>query len=95
VGLPDLASRLKAIAAIALKSPDDSLMRGLLLKLFGDRQLKIERRVVDYLLPRIERDYANMVALVGRIDRQALAEKRAITVPMVAEILESHISDTE
>jgi chromosomal replication initiation ATPase DnaA len=67
----------------------------LLLKLFGDRQLKIERRVVDYLLPRIERDYANMVALVGRIDRQALAEKRAITVPMVAEILESHISDTE
>jgi chromosomal replication initiation ATPase DnaA len=86
---------LKAIAAIALKSPDDSLMRGLLLKLFGDRQLKIERRVVDYLLPRIERDYANMVALVGRIDRQALAEKRAITVPMVAEILESHISDTE
>ena len=95
MGLPDLASRLKAIAAIALKSPDDSLMRGLLLKLFGDRQLKIERRVVDYLLPRIERDYANMVALVGRIDRQALAEKRAITVPMVAEILESHISDTE
>jgi chromosomal replication initiation ATPase DnaA len=70
-------------------------MRGLLLKLFGDRQLRIERRVVDYLLPRIERDYANVVALVGRIDRQALAEKRAITVPMVAEILESHISDTE
>jgi chromosomal replication initiation ATPase DnaA len=67
----------------------------LLLKLFGDRQLRIERRVVDYLLPRIERDYANVVALVGRIDRQALAEKRAITVPMVAEILESHISDTE
>ena len=70
-------------------------MRGLLLKLFGDRQLKIEPRVVDYLLPRIERDYANIVALVGRIDGQALAEKRAITVPMVAEILESHISDTE
>ena len=95
VGLPDLASRLKAIAAVGLKSPDDRLMRGLLLKLFGDRQLKIEPRVIDYLLPRIERDYANMVSLVGRIDRQALAEKRAITVPMVAEILESHISDTE
>ena len=95
VSLPDLASRLKAIAAIALKSPDDTLMRGLMLKLFGDRQLKIEQRVIDYLLPRIERDYANMVALVGRIDKQALAEKRAITVPMVAEILESHISDTD
>jgi chromosomal replication initiation ATPase DnaA len=36
-----------------------------------------------------------MVTLVRRIDRQALSEKRAITVPMVAEILESHISETE
>jgi DnaA regulatory inactivator Hda len=95
VSLPDLASRLKAIAAIALKSPDDTLMRGLLLKLFGDRQLNVEPRVIDYLLPRMERDYADMVTLVRRIDRQALSEKRAITVPMVAEILESHISETE
>jgi chromosomal replication initiation ATPase DnaA len=95
VALPDLASRLKAIAGIALKSPDDTLMRGLLVKLFGDRQLRLEARVIDYLLPRMERDYATMAALVARIDRQALAEKRSITVPMVAEILESHISETE
>jgi len=92
--LPDLVSRLKAIASVAIKSPDDSLMRGLMVKLFGDRQIKIEARVVDYLLPRIVRDYASMANLVGTIDRRALAEKRKITVPMVAEILESHISDT-
>jgi chromosomal replication initiation ATPase DnaA len=70
-------------------------MRGLLVKLFGDRQLRLEPRVIDYLLPRMQRDYATMAALVARIDRQALAEKRSITVPMVAEILESHISETE
>lgn len=94
IGLPDLASRLKAIAAIAVTSPDDALMRGLMTKLFSDRQLKVEARVVDYLLPRMERDYTAMAALVDDIDRQALAEKRTITVPMVAEILQSHISET-
>ena len=94
VGLPDLASRLKAIAAVALTSPDDALRRGLIVKLFSDRQLKIEARVIDYLLPRITRDYTGMAGLVDDIDRQALSKKRAITVPMVAEILESHISDT-
>jgi DnaA regulatory inactivator Hda len=93
IGLADLTSRLKAIAAVAVTSPDDPLMRGLMAKLFGDRQLKVDARVIDYLLPRMVRDYADMAALVDVIDRQALAEKRPITVPMVAEILESHISE--
>ena len=93
IALPDLASRLKAIAAVPLTRPDDTLMRGLMAKLFSDRQLKVEARVIDYLLPRMVRDYAGMAALVDNIDRQALAKKRAITVPMVAEILESHISE--
>ena len=93
IGLPDLVSRLKAVAAVALTSPDDALMRGLMVKLFSDRQLKVDARVIDYLLPRMVRDYADMAALIDNIDRQALAEKRAITVPMVAEILESHISE--
>ncbi|MGB0478470.1 MAG: HdaA/DnaA family protein, partial [Parvibaculales bacterium] len=93
IALPDLASRLRAIASVALTSPDDTLMRGLMAKLFSDRQLKVEARVIDYLLPRMVRDYAGMAALVDNIDRQALAKKRAITVPMVAEILESHISE--
>ncbi|MGB1463652.1 MAG: HdaA/DnaA family protein [Parvibaculales bacterium] len=44
-------------------------------------------------MPRMVRDYAGMAALIDNIDRQALAKKRAITVPMVAEILESHISE--
>ena len=93
IGLPDLVSRLKAVAAVALTSPDDTLMRGLMAKLFSDRQLKVDARVIDYLVPRMVRDYADMAALIDNIDRQALAEKRAITVPMVAEILESHISE--
>lgn len=87
--LPDLSSRLKAIPAVAMHLPDDALMRGLLAKLFADRQLRIEARVVDYLLPRIERNYTAMGAIVAHIDQVALSEKRSITVPLVARVLDA------
>ncbi len=87
--LPDLISRLKAIPAIAMQAPDDDLMRGLLAKLFADRQVRIDPRVVDYLLPRIEREYTAMGEIVTQIDQAALAEKRSITVPLVAQVLDA------
>ncbi len=93
IGLPDLTSRMKAVPAVALGAPDDALLRGLVAKLFADRQVDVDARVLDYLLPRVERAYAAIADLVADIDRQALAQKRRITVPLVAEIMERHISD--
>ena len=87
--LPDLQSRLKAVAAIELGLPDDALIAGLLGKLFHDRQLSADARVVDFLLPRIDRDYAAMGRLVADIDRAALSAHRALTVPLVAEVLQA------
>ena len=93
VSLPDLASRMKAVPAVALHAPDDNLLRGLMGKLFADRQVAVEARVVDYLLPRVQRDYAIIKQLVAEIDRTALAQQRRITVPLVAEILDRHINE--
>ena len=84
-------SRLKAVAAVALTSPDDALMR-LDGQLFSDRQLKVDARVIDYLLPRMVRDYADMAALIDNIDREALAEKRNYSSNGCRN-LESHISE--
>jgi chromosomal replication initiation ATPase DnaA len=86
--LPDLSSRLKAVPAVAMHLPDDALMRGLLAKLFADRQVRIDPRVVDYLLPRIERNFIAMGEIVAHIDQLALSEKRSITVPLVARELD-------
>ncbi len=87
ITLPDLASRLKALPAVMMGAPDDTLIGGLLDKLFDDRQLRVDARVVNYLVPRVERDYAAMGRLVQFIDQRALEMKRAITVPFIAEIL--------
>jgi chromosomal replication initiation ATPase DnaA len=87
VSLPDLRSRLRLAAPAALGAPDDDLLRKVLVKLFSDRQLLVEKPVVDYLLLRMERSLSAAVALVEQMDREALAEGRRITRPMAARIL--------
>jgi chromosomal replication initiation ATPase DnaA len=85
--LPDLASRLQAAGVARLQDPDDTLLSALLLKLFDDRQLAVDPAAVAYIASRIERSFAAAQDLVARLDQAALAQKRAITRPFVAEFL--------
>lgn len=87
VGLPDLASRLAAAPAVAVRPPDDTLMAAVLIKLFEDRQIAIGHDVVDFLLLRLERSFAAARALVAASDEAALAARRRITIPLVREVL--------
>jgi DnaA regulatory inactivator Hda len=88
IALADLASRLGALPAIAVAQPDDELMAAVLAKLFADRQLAVDRRVIDYIAARMERSFASARQLVDVLDREALARQRRITRPLAAELLE-------
>lgn len=83
----DLASRLRAAPAVAIREPDDVLLGAILVKLFNDRQLKVGEDVIRYILPRMERSFEFAGELVRRADERALIEKRAVSVPLIREIL--------
>lgn len=85
--LPDLRSRLRLATPVMLGAPDDDLLRKVLVKLFADRQLIIEKNVIDYVLLRMERSLSAAAELVADLDRQALAAGRRITRPMAASLL--------
>jgi chromosomal replication initiation ATPase DnaA len=87
VELPDLASRLKALPAVEVAPPDDALLGAVLVKHFADRQVNVAPEVVDYLLRHIERSFAAAAETVQLLDRAALAEGRAITVPLARRVL--------
>lgn len=89
VALPDLKSRLLAAPAAAVGSPDEQTMAVVLAKLFSDRQLFVTQDVVQFILARIERSFAAMRDVADEVDRRALAEKRAVTIPFVREILQA------
>jgi len=86
--LPDLSSRLAAIPAAEVLPPDDGMLEALLVKLFHDRQLGVDREVVAYLLTRMERSFDAARRHVDQIDRGALAAGRRVTVPFVRQVLD-------
>jgi chromosomal replication initiation ATPase DnaA len=87
VGLPDLRSRLRLATPAALGAPDDELLRKVLVKLFADRQLLVDKALIDYLISRMERSLIAAAELVETLDREALAAGRRITKPMAAAVL--------
>jgi chromosomal replication initiation ATPase DnaA len=87
VTLPDLASRLKAATTVEIGPPDDLLLEQILLKLFADRQLALDDKVIAYLVPRMERSLAAAQAIVERLDRLALARGTRISRALAAEVL--------
>jgi chromosomal replication initiation ATPase DnaA len=87
VRLPDLASRLKAMNAIGVEPPDDELLAAVLRKHFADRQVSVGADVIQLLVRRIERSFAEAERVAHLLDRAALAQGRAITAKLVGEIL--------
>lgn len=85
--LPDLASRMGAVAAVQLGPPDEALLGAVLVKLLADRQLMPGPGVIETLLRHMDRDLGLARRLVAEIDRAALAQGRAVTRPLALETL--------
>lgn len=87
VELPDLASRLRSLPTVMIGSPDDELLRAVLLKQFADRQLDVAPKVITYLTARMERSMDEAGRIVERLDRAALEAQRKITRQFAREVL--------
>ncbi len=89
VTLPDLRSRLKAATVVDIGEPDEELLGQVIIKLFADRQLHIDDRLVAYIVARMERSMEAAQGVVDRLDRLALARGTRITRALAAEVLQS------
>ena len=89
LALPDLLSRVQAMAIARLDAPDDALLSAVLVKLFADRQIAVPPNLIPYLASRMERSIAAARHLVAALDARALALGRPITRALAAELLDS------
>jgi chromosomal replication initiation ATPase DnaA len=85
--IPDILSRLRLAPVVRLDTPDVELTEAVLFKLFSDRQLQVEPRVVAYIATRIERSLGAARRVVAALDREALAKGRRVTRAMASEIM--------
>ncbi len=86
--LPDLASRLRAAPAVAIREPDEVLLASVLVKMFNDRQLRVGQDVINYIVLHMERSFEAARRIVEEADRKALIQKRGVSIPLVREILD-------
>ncbi len=89
VTLPDLRSRLKAATIVEIGEPDEELLAQVIVKLFADRQLNIDDKIVAYIVARMERSLAAAQRVVDQLDRLALARGTRISRNLAAEVLET------
>lgn len=89
IGLPDLASRLGGSLQIALGAPDDVMIGDLLAAHAEQRRLALGEGASAYLVPRIERSFAAIEAIVEAIDRISLERQVPPTMSVWRDALEA------
>ena len=86
--LPDLKSRSKNCMYAKIDKPDDDMIFALVLKHFSDRQIKIEKKIIDYITKRIERSYGKILDFIYKVDQFSLINKKPIDYKVIKNILE-------
>ena len=58
--LKDLTSRIKTCLLVEISKPDDDLIYALILKYCSDKQIKIDKKLIEYIIKRIDRSYGKI-----------------------------------
>ncbi len=84
----DVRSRARRATAFSVAMSDDIQLSQMFVKLFGDRQIAVDPKIIAYLVARMERSTEETVILADLMDRLALAKGTAITRTIAADALD-------
>jgi len=85
--LTDLNSRSKNFLISQIEKPGDDLLYALILKNLSDRQILIEKKLIDYIINRIDRSYGKISEFIYKIDEISLKRKKSIDFKIIKEAL--------
>jgi len=86
--LDDLNSRSKNFILSHIGKPEDDLMFALILKNLSDRQISIDKKLIDFIIKRIDRSYGKICDFIYKIDEISLKRKKSIDFKIIKEALE-------
>ena len=85
--LPDLVSRSRNLLHAKIDAPDDDLIFAIILKHLSDRQIKLEKKLIEFIINRIDRSYSKISEFIYKIDELSLKKKKPINLKTIKEIL--------
>ena len=85
--LKDLRSRSKNCLFAKIDEPDDELIFAIILKSFSDRQILIDKKLIDFIIKRVDRSYGKIADFIYKVDELSLKKKKPIDFKTIKEIL--------
>ena len=85
--LPDLKSRAISSVIIGINLPSDDLISVILAKNFSDKQIKVEKKHIDYIIKRIDRSYEKISQFVSILDKYSLKKGSPFGLKLIKEVL--------
>ena len=85
--LEDFVSRSRNCIFAKIENPDDELMFAILLKNFSDRQIKVDKKLIDFIIKHIDRSYGKIYEFVYKLDEISLKKKKSIDFKIIKEAL--------
>ena len=85
--LKDLKSRTKNFLLLNIEQPDDELIFAIIIKNLSDRQITLDKKLIQYIIKRIERSYSNIHDFIYKIDKLSLKKKKSIDLKIIKEVL--------
>tara|TARA_Y100001970_G_C14113707_1_gene792368 strand:+ start:470 stop:1132 length:663 start_codon:yes stop_codon:yes gene_type:complete len=83
----DLNSRAKNFLLSKIDKPEDDLLYALILKNLSDRQISIDKKLIDFIIKRINRSYGKISEFIYKIDEISLKRKKPIDFKIIKEAL--------
>ena len=85
--LKDLISRINSSLIIGINLPSDDLISVILSKNFSDKQIKVEKKHIDYIIKRIDRSYEKISQFILTLDKYSLKKGSPIGLKLIKEVL--------
>jgi len=85
--LKDLTSRVKSSLIIGIKLPSDDLISVIIAKSFSDKQIKVEKKHIDYIIKRIDRSYEKISQFILTLDKYSLKKRKPFSLKLIKEVL--------
>ena len=85
--LEDLKSRAKNFLIQEIGKPDDELIFALIIKNLSDRQISLDKKLIDFIVKRIDRSYGKIFEFIYTIDKISLKNKRSIDLKIIKKAL--------
>jgi chromosomal replication initiation ATPase DnaA len=63
-------------------------MFALILKNLSDRQITLDKKLIDFIIKRVERSYGKIFEFIYKIDRISLKKKKSIDLKIIKEALD-------